>query len=363
MTPIMPVARWLGASLAALALGVLPAGGAAALDWLPEWSYDFAANQYQNLAGNDGWVGGWTQDDWTSAAYEGEANPRTDEGGGLWSQSSATRNTLSQEGVGPWFDVALETQVAVLDDDSLGLVLRKSADDTFYLLVMTNSMMPSEGSGGDGMYGQGAYLYRVDAGQAAIVAENTGAAAHIRIDDGNNWGYQRIRLEIVGGQITAYYNEDGNANLGGGDEILGWTDPNPLPRGFVGFYAFQMGEGNALLGYREPLVELADSDEDGVANDHEDGPGDDDTGDDDTAGDDDGGDDDGADDDGGDDDGGDDDAGDDDGGGDDDTEDDNQDDGLVLAGSNCECRVAPAGSAGAVVLALLALGLVARRQR
>jgi len=365
-TPVAPWRLW----LLALALPLIPAAGAAALDWLPEWDYDFAANQFQNVAGNDGWHGGWSGDDWTTAAYEGELNPRTDEGYGQWSQDSPTRNTITKEDVGPWGDLALETEVAVLDNDALGLVLRKSGDATFYLLLMTNEMMPSEGAGGKGGYGQGAYLYRVDGGQAQIVAENTGGAAHIRVDDGNNWAYQRLRVEIVGGAITAYYNDDAGQPLGGGDEILSWTDSTPLPKGHVGFYSFQMGEANAYMGFRAPFVELADSDEDGTPNDEEGDPGDDDTGDDDggdddTAGDDDGGDDDTAgDDDGGDDDGGDDDGGDDDGEGDDDDDtEDPLDDGLSLAGGNCECRLASASGLGPAALLLLALAVFLRRRR
>ncbi len=357
--------------------GALP-GLALAQGWVDEYSYDFSSVEVGEFSGTAGWATGWGDDPWTTSAYPGEVNPLTDEGGGQWSGSAPITNHLLQTDAGSWADAGFEAQAAIYDDDTLGLVLRRSAAATFYLFFMTTDLGPSDGAGGDGRYLVGSFLYRVEAGIAEQVAANTSATY---FEDQGQVDYQRLRLEAVGGTVTAYYSDQESGAWSSDDVVLEFEDDDPLPAGTFGFYAYEMGSYSGLVGFKDPLLQLYDGDGDGWVNDLDCEPDDGDShpeaaedcgdgidndcdgdvdGDDtDCGGDDDTGDDDTGDDDTGDDDTGDDDTGDDDAAGDDD---DDADEGITLVGgdNDCVCRAAD-GRAGAVptlaALALLAWGV------
>ena len=309
---------------------------ALAQDWIHEWDFDFSVDPHANLSGNDGWYSGCSNDNWDSRSFADarEVNPTTDEGGGLWASDDYISNHLVQEDAGPWHDLAFEAQMLIMDDDALGFVIRKSGPATFYLLLMTEHLRPSMGAGGDGGQGSGVFLYRVEDGIADVPETNSNV--HFRVDGGGNFDYQRIRVEMIGDTLTAYYSDDESGTMDQGDIALEFTDPDPLPAGHVGFYSYDMGSGNGGLGFRDPVVELADSDGDGVAND-EDGSVDGDDTDCDGTGDDDD----------------DDSAGDDDIAGDDDGP-------SIVGGGDCNCRLGGASipSAPLSALALSLLGLV-----
>jgi hypothetical protein len=332
-------------------LGLLLAAPAAAQDWIDEYEYDFAAHPAEDFSGTDGWVSGYNADRWTTAWFAdyGEVNPTTDDSGGQWSGNGAINNHLCQEDEGPWRNASVEAQFIAMDDDALGLVIRKSASATFYLFFMSNHSMPPAGSGGESVYEEGAFLYRVEDGYADQVATSN---TSYEVQGGNEWGYQRFRIEAVDDTITAYYADDESGPWTGGTEILSWTDPSPLPEGHVGLYSYNSGETNGNVGFRYPLVQLADSDSDGTPDDQE-GTGDDDD-DDTTDDDDDVSDDDDATDD-------DDDATD-----DDDSAQAGDDDDLVLIqnANDCGCRQATTAGTGSAVMGLLLMAgaLVLRRR-
>ncbi len=258
------------AALAAIACcTLLTLAPASAQDWIHEWDFDFSVAPHANMSGNDGWISGCSDDHWDSQSFADarEVNPTTDEGGGLWASDDYISNHLCQEEEGPWGDLSFGAQILVMDDDALGMVIRKSGPATFYLFLMTEHLRPSMGEGGDGGQGSGAFLYRVEDGIADVPETNNNA--HYRVDGGQNYGYQRIRLEMIGDTLTAYYSAQESGALDEGDIVLEYTDPDPLPAGHVGFYSYDMGGGDGGLGFRDPVVELADSDGDGVPNDED----------------------------------------------------------------------------------------------
>jgi hypothetical protein len=251
----------------ALTLCLACAGSAAAQTWIDEYEYDFGTTVVDHFSGTDGWVSGYHDDPWTTNGYPGEANPLTDVSGGDWIPSSATTNHLVQEASGPWESVSVRSRVALLDDDAVGLVTRKSGPATFYLFLMTLDAQPPDGAGGSANYGvQGAFLYRVEGGQAVIVASETGPDGHYREDD-NNWAYQRMRLDVVDDQVDAYYSADESGSWTNADMVLSYTDPAPLPAGYTGVYSYESGEYSSLVGFNEYRVKLADSDDDGWVDD------------------------------------------------------------------------------------------------
>jgi len=365
-------------------MALVPAAPALGQGWVQAYSYDFEAVQVGSFSGIDGWVSGWDEDPWTTSAYPGEVNPLTDEGGGQWSSSSATANHLVQNDQGSWANAAFEAQAAIYDNDTLGLVLRKSADATFYLFFMTTDLGPSLGGGGNGADLSGSFLYRVEGGIAELAAANENARY---FQDQGGVDYQRLRIEALGDTVTAYYSDEDAGAWSAAEVVLEYTDPDPLPAGAFGFYAYEMGNYSGLMGFKDPVFELMDGDGDGWVDDEDCQPDDadsnpdadedcDDGVDNDCDGDADGDDSDcGGDDDTGDDDTGDDDTGDDDdtagddddddtAGDDDDASDDDDDGEFVLVGGedDCACRLDRTG-AGPGTLAALALALLATIRR
>ena len=246
---------------------------AQAQTWIYEWDYDFATSQVAQFDGTDDWNSGCSYDNWRSDVFPGEVSPRSDEYGGTWSSNNYIANHLTQEGQGPWSDVALTADFFAFDDDALGIIVRKSAHDTFYLFLMSRHLLPATGDGSSGYtYSAGAFLFRIESGYATLVASNTTNDAMYNTNSGN---YQRVRLEAVGDEVTAYYDDNSYGAWTNSQVLLTYTDNNPLPQGYVGLYAFNMGEGGWDFGFADPEVELADSDDDGTVNDDDCGPYDD----------------------------------------------------------------------------------------
>jgi MYXO-CTERM domain-containing protein len=377
------LSRRLIAASSACWLALLLPTTARAQEWVEAYAYDFEAVQVGSFSGVDGWIAGWDQDPWTTNAYPGEVNPITDEGGGQWSASSATANHLVQTDAGSWADAAFEAQAAIYDNDTLGLVLRKSDDATFYLFFMTTDRAPALGGGGDAVSLSGSYLYRVEGGIAVLAAANENARY---VQDQGQVDYQRLRIEAVGGAVTAYYSDQESGSWSVAEVVLEYTDDDPLPAGAFGLYSYEMGSNSALVGFRAPALQLLDEDGDGWVNDEDCQPddaasnpdaaedcddgvdndcdgaadgadtdcgGDDD---DDTADDDDDDDDDTA--------GDDDTGGDDDTAGDDDGDDDDNDFVLVGGENGCACGLdrGPGGKNAAMAAGLALLALTRRRR-
>ena len=148
-----PLSLWLGGLLCAAL-----AAPATAQDWMEAYSYDFSSAVENDFSGTDGWVSGWDEDPWTTNAYPGEVNPRTDEGGGQWASSAAISNHLIQTSAGDWANAAVEVQAAIYDTDTLGVVLRKSGAANLYLFFMTTDYGPALGTGGSGRDLYGSFL-------------------------------------------------------------------------------------------------------------------------------------------------------------------------------------------------------------
>ncbi|MDP7111946.1 MAG: hypothetical protein QGH45_08275, partial [Myxococcota bacterium] len=263
---VMVELRRLAAASCACWLALAIPSTAAAQEWVETYSYDFGSVQVDSFSGVDGWIAGWDEDPWTTNAYPEEVNPITDEGGGHWSESSATANHLIQTDAGSWADAAFEAQVAIYDNDTLGLVLRKSDDATFYLFFMTTDWAPALGGGGDAVALYGSYLYRVESGIAELAAANEHAPY---VQDQGQVDYQRLRLEAVGGTVTAYYSDQQSGNWSVAEVVLEFTDDDPLPAGAFGLYAYEMGSYSALVGFRAPVLQLLDGDGDGWVNDED----------------------------------------------------------------------------------------------
>ncbi len=185
-----------------------------------------------DLAGTDGWTTGYAADKWRgSREPEGEfAVPTTDrnEGdvpgnGGLGdggpSDNYLVRGDAFQDG-------ALRVDVGTYDNDGAGLVMAQSAPDTFYLLFVTDDAAPPPI---DSVRDTTMVLMRVENGNVTELGRSTDVPA--LSDDPE--AQSILRLQINDGRLVAFMD---------GPPRITVTDPNPLPAGKAGFWAYDAGD-------------------------------------------------------------------------------------------------------------------------
>ena len=395
------------------ALALLLCLGSAQAGYVSVWSNPaFPIDDY--LDGADSWRTGYSSDPWygyDAGDFGDYALALTDDNGGSFGDSGPADNwlvnddALAKDG---WASTVIYTD----DDDTVGIVLNHSDDDTFYAMVAIGSTTGSADEFGNGSnplgYGEGAriVLFEVDGGTVTIIDELEGVSYSAS-------SFCKLAIGKNNNQVWGRFWDDPDETWGEAEVLVG-SDSTPLPEGATGFYAYDSGYGdNALGSYFNDLQLYAyDDDDDGVIDGEDncedvanpdqedrdrdgigsacdddestgdDGGGDDGTGDDggddDGGGSDDGGSDDGGSDDGGSDDGGSgDDGGSDDGGGSDDSgSDDGSEDsgGLDWEGNDVNgledssdgkvgaCSCSGGGSAmGGLLLVLGAVGVRRRR--
>jgi hypothetical protein len=216
-------------------------------------------------AASDDWSSVWDGDRWTSALNLGAVSPQTDVNGpGAFGAPPDAFDNAIVVGEAEWNDYAVEAEFYVVDDDALGVVLRYSSADSYYLVVLSRDEMPSEGGTVDYLIAPQTRLYRVTLGGATQLLDPIPVQAYAAVSSLR----QRIRVDVHGTTLTAW--------IGSGDEpidtsttpVFNITDDVPAApeSGLAGVYAFSMGEG--LLGtYFDAFrVSPLDSDDDGKNN-------------------------------------------------------------------------------------------------
>ncbi|MCP4676640.1 MAG: hypothetical protein GY854_14225 [Deltaproteobacteria bacterium] len=221
-------------------------------------SSDFAASSAD-------WEAVWTGDGWKASG--GGVSPNTEIGdpGGFGAPADHFENAIVA-GDESWQDYSVEAQFHVDDVDALGIVFRYTSPDSFYLLVMSRSLMPSSDGSVEALLEPETRLYRIYDGTAtALDPVNPIESASYEDDPGLT---QNVRVEVASSFIKIW--------IGGGDSgidtssspLAEFEDPGPGPtRGRVGLYAFAMG--GAGTRFDEVRVRFLDSDGDGKNNDDE----------------------------------------------------------------------------------------------
>lgn len=206
------------------------------------------------LAGTNGWENGYPGDDWWQGY--GLAFSDSDDGvygGGSYGSGWAADNWIVR---GDNFQQGVAVGTFVTEDnDPVGIVMGVTDGEDFYLAGHTaDDTPPGTGFPGNGSY---AFLMRVEGGQGTMVAD-----APFTVITGESYP---IRLENNNGTLTM---------LLGGTQVLTWTDPNPLPEGRAGMWAYNSGfDGNGgnntdtWFSRMEALV--YDDDDDGVIDDED----------------------------------------------------------------------------------------------
>lgn len=251
-------------------LSLLPAlflaSTALAVDYLPSWSYDGFKDD-ASMVGKDGWVGGYREDRWVG--WQGSTGnwvyPTTDDTDeGTWGDGGAHDNWLVNDET-LFADARMTTSYFSSDDDCAGLVLNHN-DGAYYLFAMVGyraSMGSNRTSKGDHPFGGDSGFFsaivKVKDGEATILAQ---------VDESIvSQAYHGARFEHNDGRLVAQLWEEWNTEGEPYLEIVA-QDPDPLPAGRVGFYAWNAGMDDGDSAWFTALqMDATDDDGDGVADD------------------------------------------------------------------------------------------------
>ena len=230
-------------------MGLCVVAGSANAGELPAW--DASNFEGENLADREGWSGGYDRDSWGS--YDGYAYPYTDDGAdssALYGSGTALDNWIVRgDAVN---DGVTEIGMFNYDDDTAGMVFKQSSAKTFYMLVHYEDGAPYPlQEDNEPVIG----LVRVYNGQGSVLASVS--SDRFSFDD-----------SII--ELRAEYNDGDIRVLWDGTEVMEVSDPEPLPAGVSGFYAYNNGyydneRQSVLFDYIE--VSFWDEDDDGVADD------------------------------------------------------------------------------------------------
>jgi hypothetical protein len=222
---------------------------------------DFTCTDDANFAvplGVEGWKNLYAADGWTTAGTGGVSPNTDDDAGGFGAPLDAFENALLT-GHSSWTDVVVQARVADDDDDAHGLVARWAGSGSYWSCFMTGDQRPN--CAGGGAAGSGAFLARVDTGQAC-------AADYVVARDGafvfNLGASYLMALSVIGADVSCTIDADRDGVLGtAGDVVLAYVDPDPLPSGLAGLWAYNDGDTNGELDFDEVVITGFDPDADG----------------------------------------------------------------------------------------------------
>lgn len=228
-------------------------------------SFDSPASSAFAEASSD-WTAVWEADPWTSARNLGGVCPVTDTNGPgqLGAPVDAFENAIVA-GQDTWRDYAVEASFYALDNDGLGLVVRYTSADSFYLVVSSRHEMPTP-NGSEPLSAAQTRLYRISAGQAELVGEPATTAY-----TGQTFLLQRMRVEVTGSRVRVFLGAGASPLPAGTVPVLDLEDTNSgaPTAGRAGLYAFAMGSGLPGTYFDTFRVAAMDSDGDGKSNDDE----------------------------------------------------------------------------------------------
>jgi len=168
------------------------------------------------LAGTDGWENGYFADTWW--AIDGVARSITDDNGGSWGSGGAVDNWLirgqeiQQVYITAWFSNE--------DNDTIGVVFGHDGIDTLYLAAHTaDSGPPPIGTVDSGTL----FLLKIDDGTPTVLAEEPLTLPDV--------AWNKLDIRVNDGHIRVLVNDVQHIDV---------TD-TLLPRGQVGFYAYDSG--------------------------------------------------------------------------------------------------------------------------
>lgn len=212
-----------------------------------------------NLSGTDGWVSGYPADSWMGyvSAHTGYsyAYPLTDDGSDEdFGVGTAKDNWLINEQVS-WDDGRMNVMSVNMDDDTHGLVFHHQDASNYYLFTLHQDQNPFDLTS----WSSTVLLVKISNGEPTILVQES-------------WSYslnQRSALAVSfnDGTLTGEYFEEFEDD--DPDWVLSAVDPDPLPAGHAGFYAYENGADSTAGGVFFGPVQVwqFDDDSDGVPDD------------------------------------------------------------------------------------------------
>ena len=205
------------------------------------------------FAGTDGWASSYCTDPWTTA-LNGGVFPTTDDGCGIpndqcswnykcdyqfgyWTQagqcieSDPFDNHLTW-GDTSWTDYTLTAQFRNDDDDSVGVTVRYANSGQFYLFMMSHDQTIEFDYGCNLDY-SGAALIRVQDSNPELLAVDP-ATFELGAITG-------VRVTVQGASIKAWVDWNGDGDYPPNELLFDVIDPDALPAGKVGLWAFENG--------------------------------------------------------------------------------------------------------------------------
>ena len=214
--------------------------------------------------GNDGSVGGYPTDPWVSYDVNGSVVlfPTTDDFGGPWNSSSPADNWMVWPG--SWRNMVVTTGIWHEDDDAVGVVARHNLVDSYYLFIGTRNTLPAVTDGSLLIPGTQWRLYRVDSSGALELGQIGCGGVNPCIPNSGATGQGGVfGMSVVDNRVTGFIWVPGQGFV----QLLNVYDPNPLPPGAAGVWAYNSGESLFQTGFSQIQVYLWDRDEDGSADD------------------------------------------------------------------------------------------------
>lgn len=233
---------------------------------LEVWTYEDFPEDGSEVAGSDGWMGGYDDDPWGGYLYNEDSAeeavwvyPYTDYGddGSTWGDGGTYDNYLVHDAVAVK-QGTFSVLTYVTDDDAWGVVFGAGGRDRYIFLVC--GLEGDDGSRTDcpfeNMDVPGSALLKISGGSAELVEDGPGGGVEgsaeevlVSMNDGN------LSISYAGGSLETTVGA--NFTLNG-----------------VGFFAFNQGlyedngqyDGTATW-FRAPTLSAYDDDDDGVADD------------------------------------------------------------------------------------------------
>jgi len=230
--------------------------------WVPEFSENWDASNVANYSGTNSWISGYSADPWTTNGVSG-VRSLTDDNSGPWGGNSGADNHLVKTDL-VFSDFQLDVQFRSNDNDAVGTVFRFQDDSNFYAAFISNGAVPRVPDGsGIGQYFPNAWLYKVEAGVASVLAVT--AAGYTQGQ------YHDSRLTAVGNLFEYYVDLNRNGIYEANELLLSVTD-NTWAQGNIGLYSYTNGDPVGT-DFDDLVVSIWDQDDDGVADIYDNCPG------------------------------------------------------------------------------------------
>ena len=229
------------------------------------WTYSDYPNG-KDIAGYDGWYGGYKEDPW--AGYTAESGNKyayatTDEGDGEIGSGGAIDNWIVNDGASVE-DVLVWSTAYTRDDDTMGLVFNFQDELNFHMLVLVGST--SGGGGGGG--GAGSNGYGLDQGTWLIRVEDGKVHEVDSVPDRfDRYTTVAVAASCDDGVLTGWIWNDSSADWGNYDIMVQGEVENCFGPGAVGFYAYNQGGADNFTGFGAVGAYNWDDDSDGIGDD------------------------------------------------------------------------------------------------